>query len=144
MCEELAAALDLHQVGSTPRTWWTGSRPAAAGIAPTDVVPTASLMIPVLRRWRRRRFWTDDGSTRAASDLQALIAVSDRKRAEALAVAVDEHLGLMGTGHGDSGDDVVRRGVENVMAAAARISSGEEIGDQEIASVACHDRHRSS
>ncbi len=137
LCEELAAALDLHDVELyaahvVDRVAAGGRWRCVDGCGADGVVddpsasPLAAAAVLDGRRLYPRR-----------TDLQALIAVGDPKRAAALAATIDEYLDRMRTGQGDSGDDVVRRGIETAMAAAARISDGSGIDDREVASVAC-------
>ena len=65
LCEELAAAPDLHQV-ELYAAHVDRVASGVAGIAPTDVGADGFVDDPSFRRWRRRRFWTDDGFTCAA------------------------------------------------------------------------------
>ena len=71
------------------------------------------------------------------ADLQAVIAVDDRARSAALTGLIAEHAALREKTRGDDPDACVRRGVEAAMAAAAAVADGEQIGDSDIAGVAC-------
>ena len=136
LCEELATARERHEVGlcaapGVDRGAARGRGRRDDGCGADGVVddpsasPLAAAAVLDGRRLYPRR-----------TDLQALIAVGDPKRAAALAATIDEYLDRMRTGQGDSGDDVVRRGIETAMAAAARISAGSGIDDRAAASVA--------
>lgn len=138
LCEELAAALDLHDVELyaahvVDRVEAGGRWRCIDGCGADGVVedpsasPLAAAAVLDGRRLYPRR-----------TDLQAVIAVSDSVRAADLAVIVDRrHAERTAAGDRDSENDAVRRDVEAAMAAAARIRDGEEIGDQEMASLAC-------
>lgn len=70
-------------------------------------------------------------------DLQAVIEVSDRARSAALAELVAAEAARRTEEWSADPDGRGRRDVERTMAAAARAGDGEEIGDREIAAVAC-------
>jgi hypothetical protein len=71
------------------------------------------------------------------ADLQAVIAVDDRARSAALTGLIAEQAALREETRGNDRDAAVRRGVEAAMSAAAAVADGEQIGDPDLAGLAC-------
>jgi hypothetical protein len=71
------------------------------------------------------------------ADLQAVIAVDDRGRSAALTGLIAEQAALREETRGIDPDGCVRRGVEAAMSAAAAVADGEQIGDLDLAGLAC-------
>lgn len=138
ICEELAVALDLHDIELyathvVDRVEAGGRWHCVDGCGADGVVddpsasPLAAAAVLDGRRLYPRR-----------TDLQAVIAVHDAARAADLAVIIDRlHEERTALGGRDSEDAVIRRDVEAVMAAATRMRDCSEIDDQEVASLAC-------
>jgi hypothetical protein len=70
------------------------------------------------------------------ADLQAVIAV-DRPRSASLTGLIAERAALRDEAHRDDPTACVRRDVEAAMAAAAGVADGQQLGDAEIAGLAC-------
>lgn len=70
------------------------------------------------------------------ADLQAVIAV-DRVRSASLTGLIAEHAALRDETHRDDPTACARRDVEAAMAAAAGVADGQQLGDTEIAGLAC-------
>ncbi|OBF01674.1 DUF4192 domain-containing protein [Mycobacterium sp. 852002-10029_SCH5224772] len=71
------------------------------------------------------------------ADLQAVIVPDDPKRTAALAGAVRRQAARRRTAHRANPVRCTRDDVENAMAAAARVASGEALSDAELAALGC-------
>jgi hypothetical protein len=71
------------------------------------------------------------------ADLQAVIAVDDPARSAELVGAVSRHAAARRAAHGANPARCVRRDVEDAMAAASRVASGQSLSDAELAALGC-------
>jgi Domain of unknown function (DUF4192) len=136
LCSDLGAALARHDV-----TLWAahvvdrvgagGRWHCADGCGECGVVddPSASPLAVAAVLDGRRLY-----ARRA--DLQAVIAVDDPQRADALAPVIAEHAATR-EATPDDPDQRRRRDVEDAIAAAARVADGQALSDAELAALAC-------
>jgi len=71
------------------------------------------------------------------ADLQAVIAVDDPARSAELAVALGRQAAARESAHRSDPRGCARRDVENAMTAAARVTDGQPLSDDELAELGC-------
>lgn len=137
LCQCLTAALDVRGVGvyaahvvdrvEAGGTWHCVDECGARGpVEDPSASPLAAAAVLDGRRLYARR-----------SDLQAVVAVTDTDRSEALAGLIRACDQRRDADWRADPDDCGRRDVEAVMAAGAKVCDGADLDDPEIAALAC-------
>lgn len=137
LCEALTDALGDHDVGvyaahvvnrvEAGGTWHCVDDCGARGtVEDPGASPLAAAAVLDGRRLYARR-----------ADLQAVVAVADMERAEALADLIRECDARRDEDWRENPDDRGRRDVEAALEAAERLGAGTGLDDAEIATIAC-------
>lgn len=123
---ELWAAHVVDQVAAGGRWHCVDGCGAGGIIDDPSASPLAAAAVLEGRRLYARR-----------ADLQAVIAVDEHDRSAEVAVAIEESEASRAIAHRADADGCGRRDVEEMMAAAARVASGEQLSDVELARLGC-------
>ncbi|HTY28341.1 MAG TPA: DUF4192 domain-containing protein [Mycobacterium sp.] len=137
LCGALSTALAEHDMGLyaahvVDRIQAGGTWRCVDGCGEEGTVedPTASPLAVAAVLDGRRLYGTRD-------DLKAVVAVNDPQRAASLVAVIGECATAREAAWREDPDGCGRRDVEETMAAAARVCGGAELGDAELAALAC-------
>ncbi|MCI4676285.1 DUF4192 domain-containing protein [Candidatus Mycolicibacterium alkanivorans] len=137
LCDALTTALAEHHMGLyaahvVDRIEAGGSWHCVDGCGESGTVedPTASPLAAAAVLDGRRLYGTRD-------DLKAVVAVADPGHADSLVALIGEAASAREMDWREDPDGCGRRDVEAAIAAAARVCEGADLGDAEVAALAC-------